>query len=70
MIPAVPKDWKNYSFKLRAFDNIVVECKCVDGKPDITLTALDKHSGREKTVVVANGKPQKIKLSAGESKRL
>ena len=70
VIPAVSKDWKNYSFKLRAFDNIVVECKSVDGKPDITLTALDKHSGREKTVVVANGKPQKIKLSAGESKRL
>lgn len=70
VIPAVSKNWKNYSFKLRAFDNIVVECKCVDGKPDITLTALDNHSGREKTVVVANGKPQKIKLAAGESKRL
>ena len=70
ILPAVTKKWKNYSFKLRAYDNIIVEGKCVDGKIEIKLTASDNHSGREKTVIVANGTPQKIKLTKGETKTL
>ena len=70
VLPAIPSKWKNYSFKLRAFDNIIVEGKCVDGKVEIKLTAENNHSGREKTVVVANGTPQKIKLAKGETKTL
>ena len=69
ILPAVPKDWKNYTFKLRAFDNIVVEGKCVDGKPEINLTALKNHSGREKTVIISNGIPKKITLAAGGVER-
>lgn len=69
ILPAVPKDWKNYTFKLRAFDNIVVEGKCVDGKPEIKLTALKNHSGREKTVIISNGIPKKITLAAGGVER-
>ena len=70
ILPAVSKKWKNYSFKLRAYDNIIVECKCVDGKPTIKLTAENNHSEREKTIIIAGGTPQKIKLSKGETKTL
>ena len=70
ILPAVTKKWKNYSFKLRAYDNIIVEGKCVDGKVEIKLTAQDNYSGREKTIIVANGTPQKIKLTKGETKTL
>ena len=70
ILPAVSKEWKNYSFKLRAYDNIIVECKCVDGKPTIKLTAENNHSERAKTIIVAGGTPQRIKLSKGETKTL
>ena len=70
IIPAITKKWKNYSFKLRAYDSIIVECKCIDGKPTIKLTAENNHSEREKTIIVAGGTPQKIKLSKGETKTL
>jgi len=69
--PAVSKDWKNWSFKLRAYDNIIVEAKCENGKiSGVKLTAENGHSGREKTVSVAGGEPVKVSLSAGQAREL
>ena len=50
--PAVPKDWTDYSFRLKAYDDITVDCTCANGRISYRLTRGAASSGREKRIFV------------------
>ena len=65
--PAVPDNWKDFSFKLNAYDDIAVSVKFEGGNlAHAEFTGGRNTSGREKTVIMPNGKIQKLKLGAGQ----
>lgn len=49
--PAVPEGWKDFSFRLRAHDDLVVEANCRNGKIEHRLIPGPKNSGRRKKVI-------------------
>lgn len=62
--PAVPREWRDFNFKLRAYDDIEVEASFADGKlKSATFRAARRTSGREKTLVFPGGGRKKMKCS-------
>ncbi len=55
--PAIPRDWKDCEFSLKAFDDLSVFAKISGGKLEkLTIKAGEKYSARQKTVVLPDGK--------------
>lgn len=50
--PAVPDEWKDFSFRLRAHDDLIVEATCRNGKIEHRLIPGPRHSGRAKKVSI------------------
>ncbi len=68
IVPAVSKEWKDYSFNLNAYDDISVEVKFADGKlSSVKLSAGENTSGREKQIVLPSGETKKIKLQKNQT---
>ncbi|MBR4653551.1 MAG: hypothetical protein IKO72_09335 [Kiritimatiellae bacterium] len=55
--PAVPSAWRDFSFRLRAYDDVEVSARFADGRPvSLMLRAGASHSGRTKKVKFADGR--------------
>lgn len=54
--PAVPAEWKDFSFRLRAHDDMEVSARFAEGKAVSVIAKAGRlHSGREKTFVLPDG---------------
>ncbi len=63
--PAIPREWQDYAFSLKAFDDLSVEATCTSGSVRrLTVRAGKNYSGRPKTVLFPDGKSTKIELGA------
>ena len=63
--PAVPKDWQDWSFSLKAFDDISVEAECRSGKlKKLELKAGKNYSGKPKTLILPDGKALKLQFDS------
>ena len=65
--PAIPEDWKNYSFKLRSAKGLLVTVSCNNGEKTITLEALRDVST---AVEWALDKVADVTLKKGETKTI
>ena len=65
--PAIPEDWKNYSFKLRSAKGLLVTVSCNNGEKTITLEALRDVST---AVEWALDKVADVTLKKGEAKTI
>jgi cellobiose phosphorylase len=51
--PAVPKEWKDFSFRLRAHDDMEVSARFSGGKAvSLSVATGTRHSGRKKCLVL------------------
>jgi hypothetical protein len=63
--PAIPREWKDYEFSLKAFDDLAVDTRISGGNVEkLTVKAGKNYSGRPKTLVLPNGKSVKVELGA------
>ena len=55
--PAVPAAWRDFSFTLRAHDDVEVSAKFAEGRiTSLRVRAGERHSGREKRILLPDGK--------------
>ena len=65
LAPAVPPDWKDFSFRLKAYDDLTVEAEWKGGRCIRSRVVPGKaYSGRPKTVVLPDGR--RIRFRAEE----
>ena len=65
--PAIPEDWKNYSFKLRSAKGLLVTVSCNNGEKTISLEALRDVCT---TLEWALDKVADVTLKKGEAKTI
>lgn len=66
--PAIPGEWKDCAFRLKAFDDLAVDADLSGGNLlKITVTAGSNYSGRPKTLVLPNGKSVNVELGATQA---
>jgi len=64
--PAIPRQWKDLAFSLKAFDDLTVDVTISSGNAEkVTVRAGRNYSGRPKTLVFPDGRSTKIEGSAG-----
>lgn len=57
LAPAVPAQWKNYSFRLKAYDDLTVEAEWKGGRCVLLIVTPGKaYSGRPKALVFPDGR--------------
>ena len=65
--PAVPAEWRDFSFRLRAYDDVEVSARFVGGKPaSLRMRAGASHSGRAKKIVFADGRTFAVEMTGEE----
>ncbi len=65
--PAVPAEWRDFSFRLRAHDDVEVSARFAGGKPvSLRLRAGARHSGRIKKIKFADGRAIDAAISSDE----
>lgn len=63
--PAAPKDWKDWSFSLKAWDDIAIDAKASGGNLEtLELKAGKNYSGRPKTLILPGGKTLRMEFDS------